>query len=120
LSSRELGLLRLFIHDGPPVPETLLYDSGASQAQVLEDARFETGSELEVAGRRWTTLAQSRPRFEAQYASSAVTIVLVGGVLISLLLFFLTRHASRAVGIVARTMQTLDRSRGALAESHRR
>lgn len=119
LDAGELRLLRLAVYDDKPTEETLLYDS-AAQYDRSETSRFSAERRLEIAGRTWTARAASRPAFEARYADSSSGIVLLAGVLISLLLFFLTLRESRALGMAARTLQKLDRSRGALAESERR
>lgn len=121
LSPAELQWMRVAIYDGEPDPASLLYDSGEAQHTAETVAgRFTAMRELEIAGRSWTSQLQSRPAFDVQYADSPAGIVLFGGVLISLLLFFLTDRESRALGMAARTMERLDRSRGALAESERR
>lgn len=96
------------IHDGQePTNENLIHDSATVAAPVTGDYRpFRTQSHVEVAGRTWTLAFSSRPEFATSIGNSLVYVV-VGGLLISLLLFGLTHAQVRSRAATERTASEL-------------
>jgi len=69
--------------------EALLFDSQSGNASEEPDKTRTISLPIEFNGKKWTLYFQQSNKFEWQF-SNRVTIVLLGGLIISLLLFFLT------------------------------
>ncbi len=123
------------LHDGQePTNENLIHDTATVAAPISGAYRpFRAQSNVEVAGRTWTLVFSSRPEFATAKGYSLVYVV-VGGLLISFLLFGLT-HAqvsSRAAtertaselqiseSTVRKTLSDRERAEEALRESEER
>jgi len=78
------------IYDGREIkPEGLIYDDDVSTARsdIDRHSRFHEVRSVEIYGQWWTLSYNSRPAFDAEVASFAPTLILLGGTLMSLLLF---------------------------------
>jgi signal transduction histidine kinase len=85
----------LDIHDGAePLPERTLFSSRAPAAAGAP--MFRTVVPLEVAGRPWTLVFTAREAFISRNTSSQFITALVGGLLVTLLLFLITRSQVNA------------------------
>ena len=97
------------IHDGQePTNENLIHDT-ASVAAPIDNRNyrpFRAQSHVEVAGRTWTLDFSSRPEF-ASAKGNSLGYVVIGGVLISLLLFGLTHAQVEARAATERTASEL-------------
>ena len=87
--------------------ENLLHDSTRRAAAATTAAATETGtpsapphftntSQLDIAGRRWTLAFASRPELESESGRGQVPYIFFGGLLVSFILFVLTRAQARA------------------------
>ncbi len=97
------------LHDGQePTTENLIYDTATAAAPINNSAYrpYRSQSNVEIAGRTWTLVFTSRPEFAAAKGSSLVYIV-VGGLLLSLLLFGLTQAPVKARAATERTASEL-------------
>ncbi len=85
------------IYDGSePRTENLLHTSQPAQVAVHNSSLFSATERLQVAGRPWTVHYTSSASFDAAAASSVVPVTLTSGVVISLLLFVVTRSQVQA------------------------
>lgn len=71
------------LFDGAPTADNLLFSSFADGRQ----ARHATDLPFTVAGRPWTARFSSSPAYESRTSSLQPTMILVGGLLLSFLLF---------------------------------
>jgi PAS domain S-box-containing protein len=125
------------LYDGPqPSSENLLHDTGADSGDsvVRNPPRFTATNQVEVAGRTWTVGFVSRPSFGSTANTAHLYLTVLGGVLITLLLYGLTysqvnaRAAAEAsaaeLGIseskVRKTLTDRERAEEALRESEER
>jgi signal transduction histidine kinase len=99
----------LRIHDGEGAgAESLLYAS--AEAHPAPGPRLSQWVPLEVAGRRWTLVFTAREAFVQDAARVQVLSVVAGGLLLSLLLFLITRsqvNARAAAEAASRVQQRL-------------
>jgi signal transduction histidine kinase len=100
----------LDVFDGAPEEGQLLHRSHAPGA----GRGFEFTEILDVAGRRWTLVFRSSPADAAPGGHTVTALVLGGGVVLSLLLFAVTRTQIRARESAERTAEDLRRSEEAL------
>src|SRR5690606_542759 len=98
VGAADLALLDLAVYDGPAGQDTLLYDS-ADGSDGARRPRFTAERKVEIAGRTWTCVMNSRALFDAQHDTDIVAAVMIGGILISLFLFYFTDRESRALGV---------------------
>lgn len=78
------------IYDGKEVsPERLIYDDDVSTVRTDSglQSRFHKVRSVEIYGQWWTLSYNSRPAFDDEVASFVPALILVGGTLMSLLLF---------------------------------
>lgn len=97
------------LHDGQvPTRENLIHDTTTVAAPINTSAYrpFRAQSNVEIAGRTWTLVFTSRPGFAAAKGNSLIYVV-VGGALISLLLFGLTHSQVKARAATERTASEL-------------
>jgi signal transduction histidine kinase len=86
--------VNLAVYDGAVVDTTtLLFSTGFDEDRR---ARHATRVAVDVAGRDWTLLFESRPEFEAGSTRRLAPIVALVGLLVSLFLFRLAERLSRA------------------------
>jgi signal transduction histidine kinase len=71
--------------------ESLLYDSRANPAAPWPTSRLTARKTIEVAGRPWTLVFTPTPAFGTTSGSALVPVVAFGGLLVSLMLFGLSR-----------------------------
>ncbi|HEY6231768.1 MAG TPA: CHASE domain-containing protein, partial [Pyrinomonadaceae bacterium] len=124
------------LYDGPePSTENLMHDTATNNAVSNADQpRFTGLSHVEVAGRTWTVAFASRPQFASAANTKSLYSTVVGGVLMTLLLFGLTfsqvnaRAAAEAAAAdlrlsearVRKTLTDRERAEEALRESEER
>ncbi|WP_416676819.1 PAS domain S-box protein [Egbenema bharatensis] len=87
---------------------------------LFHSPRFTTTRTLNVAGRTWSLVFSSRPEFEATFEGSRVPYILLGGLLLSAVLFAIVRAQSRARLAAEQIAIYLQRSESALRESEAR
>ena len=132
LSEPFLRIVRVRIHDAgfldnpnrlqPPAAENLMFDGDrllpAPSAQQAADegelAGLSSMSSLEVGGRRWNVHFSARTEFASSSGQWLPLAVMLGGVIISLLLFGLIRSLAsvgrRALALAANITEDLRRS----------
>ncbi|MCD1641615.1 PAS domain S-box protein [Aurantimonas coralicida] len=90
----------LSVYDGGAAdPEQLIYSSKAAGSGGHEPA-YQVKKVLPVMGQQWTVSWQSTPGFEASVASNEATLILVGGMLLTVLFgALLYSHARREESI---------------------
>ncbi|MBW4486283.1 MAG: CHASE domain-containing protein [Trichocoleus desertorum ATA4-8-CV12] len=103
-------------------PETLLHRSDYKQTQrnSSEHPQFTTARRIEIAGRPWYIVFNSRPELELASGQDLVSYVAVGGYLLSLILFWVTRSQVQARSVAERSMAELHQSDQALRDSEER
>ena len=75
------------IYDGPPKPETLLYDHNPDvYGQTASTTGFQRSVSSKVAGHTWTVVYTGTPEFTKEGDRGLVLAVFVSGTLVSLLL----------------------------------
>jgi PAS domain S-box-containing protein len=117
--------LRIFfrVYDGlEEQPGQLLYDSAATEGKPPpRSPRFVRTSHLNVAGRPWTIVFTSSPSFERALLSPWVPAVGGAGLLLSLMVFAVTRAQltgrQRAEASEAERARLLEREQAAHAEA---
>jgi PAS domain S-box-containing protein len=89
--------IALRIYDDLQVTEEhLLHDSDRSAAQLPPDPQFTSTNIVAVADRRWALVCSARPEFALETGIHPTPPTLLGGVVMSLLLFGFTRAQTRA------------------------
>lgn len=101
-----------------PDPARCLYRTPA-HVSGGRPARFETTARIGIAGRTWTLLLRSHPRFDASVASAAPAVLLASGVAIALLAFIVLRAQLDARMRAERASLELRQSEEALRAAHR-
>ena len=117
-------LIDFQVYDGlEPNPESLLHSSQSQYplGNANYDPRFTAMQTAEVAGRLWTITYASRPLFDQTSSIGLVPYVAIGGTIISLTLFGVTRaqlearlRAEQAVAKLQRSEQDLQQARSEL------
>lgn len=136
LAIRNTNDIDMRLYDGPQaVDEALFYDTASDTSRAHSTSpRFTSAARVEVAGRTWTLTFASRPEFVSAANRSTLAFALVGGILITLLLFGLTRLQVKAraeaegsaedlrlsEGRVRKTLSDRERTEEALRESEER
>ena len=107
------------VFDGAgPASANLLYDSAVSQASNAAGAsRFGTTTTIPVADRPWSLQFKTNSDFEAGSATNFATFTLLGGGLLSLVLFAVTRSQTRAQQIAVSAARELKHSENSLRKS---
>ncbi|MBE0619736.1 MAG: EAL domain-containing protein [Burkholderiales bacterium] len=111
----------------PAAAENLLFDSDrllpASSVQQAADAGLSRMSSLDVGGRRWNLNFSARQEFASFFDRWLPSAVMLGGAIISLLLFGVIRSLAsvgvRAVALAANITEDLRRSEANLSEAQR-
>ncbi len=101
------------VYDGEQIaPENLLYDSRQARGAGGESyrPRFTATTQIDVAGRTWSLNFVTRPEFELTSARSFAPYTLLGGFLISLVLFVLSHAQARAQTAAERAALSLRQS----------
>jgi signal transduction histidine kinase len=108
-------LVDLEVFDGARTEAAaLLYPSMLPAGHV---PRFVDARPVHVQGHLWTLVLRTRPEFEAASGKNFAWLTLVGGLLISGVLFVLTRAEARARSRAEGIATDLERSRQSLLES---
>lgn len=106
--------LKLFVGD-QPLPERMIHDRRSVSGTPADfRPRFTSQATVEFAGSKWLLEFASQPSF---VASRAPLYTLVGGVLITLLLFGLTRSQVLARGTAEQSAEELRISEGKVRET---
>jgi PAS domain S-box-containing protein len=110
------------IYDGSNLtPETLLHRSNRNRvSNGTYQPRFRATRTMDVAGRRWTISFASRPELDVASGRSLVPYISVSGLLISFVLFGVTRSQTRARDAAEQAVASLRQSEQALRESEER
>lgn len=103
-------------------PEHLLYRSNpdSTSSSPSYSPRFTATTTLNVAGRPWTIAFTSRPEFELDSGRQLVPYILLGGLIISFVMFAVTRSQICARETAERSSACLHQSQEALRESESR
>ena len=94
-----LNQVRFHIHDGSSLTsENLLYSSAPSENNLATGVppRFITITSPQIATRSWAIAFESRPSFDLASGKNWVPYTFIGGILLSLLGFVVTRSQIRA------------------------
>lgn len=110
-------LLNEILAERVPTIDVQIYDGDGTAAGSLLHAsadasgspppRLRAVSAVEVAGRMWTVVAATRPEFDEGSTRGMVPCVLLGGVLVSGLLFGVTRSQAEARALAERSAADL-------------
>ncbi|HJR06912.1 MAG TPA: CHASE domain-containing protein [Pyrinomonadaceae bacterium] len=106
------------IYDGETESaENLLHDSTRNAALAAtaprtpsEPPHFTNTSQLDIAGRRWTLAFTSRPELDLESGRGQLPYILLGGLVVSFVLFALTRAQARARAAAERAATGLRQS----------
>jgi PAS domain S-box-containing protein len=108
------------VFDGAGAAEAgLLYDRLPPRGPAI-GPQYETTTSINVSGRLWDLSFASGPDFYRESAARQLPLILTGGLLISLLLFGVTRSEARARTEAERAVAGLRESEEALRESEAR
>lgn len=111
------------IYDGTQIsPENLLHRSQGKSTPLVNGyhPRFTTTRTIQIAGRPWIIAFTSRPEFELISGRSFVPYISLSGIVISLILFGVTRSQAMARRFAERSAADLRESQAALRESESR
>ena len=99
----------------------LLFDSGVPEHNGPSlGPRFMTTASLAIAGRSWDLKFATRPDFYEESSASQLPLILAGGLIISLVLFGVSRAEAQARSAAERAADELRVSEEALRESEAR
>ncbi|MFA6014655.1 MAG: CHASE domain-containing protein [Gallionellaceae bacterium] len=95
---RKIPDMDIHIYDGEAqLPSSLMFESSLNdQSNHSNPSSFFHQTSIFVGGRQWTVVAESLAAFDAAIAKKAPTTILLMGILISLLLFFIARVQERS------------------------
>ena len=118
LAAHEYQGIDFQVFDGPePASGTLLYDSAARANDGISASRFGTTTTIPVADGPWTLHFASNNDFEAGSATNFATFALLGGGILSLVLFAVTRSQTRAQHLAVGAARELKQSENSLRKS---
>ncbi|MBE9125675.1 MULTISPECIES: CHASE domain-containing protein [unclassified Coleofasciculus] len=107
------------IYDGTTLtPENLLHRSKGDNSSY--QPRFQAIAKIDVAGRSWSILFKSRPELDLTSGRSLVPYIAVGGLLVSFVLFGVTRSQACARNAAEQAAADLRSSEKALRKSEER
>lgn len=119
--SEKYPLVDFQIYDGTQIkPDNLLHQSNRKNRSLDRTPRFRTRTVLEIAGRPWTIVFTSRSELDEFSRSHWVPYIGVGGIVISLVLFGVTRSQALAQQRAEQAASDLRQSQAALRESELR
>jgi CHASE1-domain containing sensor protein len=110
------------IYDSTVTPENLLHSS-ISDTQVngaSYQPRFSSTSTINIAGRTWKIAFASHPEFDRSSDENLVPYVFFSGVVVSMVLFGVTRSQARAKDAAEQAVADLRSSEQALRQSEER
>src|SRR5258706_8747779 len=106
LATRDFGAIDIQIYDAAlPAPEHLLQQTSAAAGSTQVPAKLTAASTVDVAGRTWFLAFAARPEFYS--SSSGFYYTTLGGLLVSLVLFALTRSQGTARAAAERAASDL-------------
>jgi PAS domain S-box-containing protein len=108
------------IYDGKNLSSENLLHSSQGNISTSYQPRFTATRTIDVAGRTWTIAFASRPEFEVDSDIILAPYIALGGLVISLLLFGVTRTQTLARIAAERSADELRSSQEALRESEER
>jgi PAS domain S-box-containing protein len=118
LAAHEYQGIDFQVFDGvKPEAAALLYDSARSPNDVGGASRFGASTTIPVADSPWTLHFTTNSDFEAGSATNFATFTLPGGVLLSLVLFLVTRSQTRARNVALGAARELKHSENSLRKS---
>ena len=118
LAAHEYRGIDFQVFDGPELAATnLLYDSAAPANDAMSTSRFSTTANIPVADGPWTLHFTSNNDFEAGSATNFATFTLLGGGILSLVLFAVTRSQTRAHRVAVNAARELKHSENSLRKS---
>jgi signal transduction histidine kinase/ActR/RegA family two-component response regulator len=106
------------IYDGAARAERLLYDSSPTRVPGYRP-RFSTQETIDVAGRPWVLEFTTRPEFDAASSRSQVLLILIGGILFSAALFWMSLRQARARAEAVALFEEAQTHRRAAEEANR-
>jgi len=106
------------IYDGATAPDKVLYDSSPNRRPGYEP-RFSTEETMEVAGRQWVLKFETRPEFDAASSRSQILFILIGGILFSAALFWVSLRQARARAEAVALFEEAQQHRRAAEEANR-
>jgi signal transduction histidine kinase/ActR/RegA family two-component response regulator len=106
------------IYDEAAAPDRILYQSSSSRDPRYQP-RFSTEEMIEVAGRQWVLKFETRPEFDAASSRSQVLLILVGGILFSAALFWMSLRQARARADAVALFEEAQMHRRAAEEANR-
>jgi len=110
------------VYDGGRLdPGTLLHDSKRVRGALREQyvPRFRSTSSLDVAGRTWALSFATRPDFEAESTKMLPQVLFLGGLLVSLILYGVTKAQVQARDAAETLARQLRRSEAVAREEAR-
>lgn len=97
------------VYDGTEiVPQNLLYSS--SDNDLNHQSSFTTTTTINIAGRTWSLVFTNRPEFTNASEAELVPYIFLGGVIVSLVLFGITRSLARAKTAAEKAVAALRKS----------
>jgi PAS domain S-box-containing protein len=103
-----------------PGDSSLLFDSRGGHSPEGVEPRYVDTVGLDVAGRRWSLVVASRPAFEEASGREQIPYVFIAGIILSALLFTVSRSEAIAREDAERSAASLARSQEALRASESR
>ncbi|HQS59558.1 MAG: hypothetical protein B7Y56_14135 [Gallionellales bacterium 35-53-114] len=97
------AMVDIEIYDGDEMSDrTLMYDADHVRREKNPGgSHFQTIRQLNIAGQKWSVLISSLPRFDARLRDQKQSLILLGGIVVSILLALITlvliRGRSRAL-----------------------
>ncbi|HEY9862014.1 MAG TPA: CHASE domain-containing protein, partial [Candidatus Obscuribacterales bacterium] len=123
LGSERYPYLDFQIYDGLTArPEALLHRSDRLPAHRNSSyhPQFTTTRNIEIAGRPWHIVFNSRPELALASGKGLVSYIAIGGYLLSFVLFWMTRSQVQAQSEAERSVAELHQSEQALRQSEER
>ena len=110
------------IYDGKDVSDkTLMYDSDNAFGNMRK-AQFRASTGIDVAGHDWTMLLGSSPAFEKRLGTYMTSLIVQSGIVVSLLLFFVTWQLvtgrARALTLAQKMTRELTRNQQILQQEN--
>ena len=118
LATYEYRGLDFQVFEGPKLdPTKLIYDSASRPNDESSNSRFRSTTTIPLADRPLTLSFNTNSDFEAESATNFTTAALLGGVILSLVLFSITRSQTRAQVVAVSARRDLRHSEKSLRKS---
>ncbi len=104
------AMLDIEIYDGDEMSErTLMFDADhVRREKNPAGSHFQTVRQLNIAGQKWSVLISSLPRFDARLRDQKQSLILLGGIAVSILLALITLVLVRGRGRALEFAQALN------------